>query len=336
MKKVTKKPFLVDVPVKINIWIRCDCQKKQWEIIKLARPSILFIQSDGGRNSTEWDAINKNRKMIDESIDWECQVYKFYEDHNNGLYTMDRKVSDFIWSKVDRCIFTEDDQLMSLSFFRYCAELLEKYKDDTRIECICGMNHLGICDKVTSDYFFARQGSIWGYATWRRARYNENTFDYFDDKYLMKLLKQRTKNNPIAWKRLNAYGKDDIYEGHKAGPEFWIEFDMYSQNRLQIIPKYNMISNIGCSYDSAHSTEYDDLPKNLKKVFKMELHEMNFPMKHAEYVIPDVYYEKKRNKIMLYNYSLLRRIIHRFLTFDFGYIFRKIFKKKKHKVSFEK
>lgn len=47
--KMDKKPWLVDVPVKVNIWIRPECQRKQFEALKQARPSILFIQSDGGR-----------------------------------------------------------------------------------------------------------------------------------------------------------------------------------------------------------------------------------------------------------------------------------------------
>ena len=90
----------------------------------------------------------RTEKIFDEEIDWECTVYKFYEDHNNGLYTMGRKVADFIWETVDRCIFLEDDHIPSISFFRYCAELLEHYKDDLRIECICGMNHLGKCENL--------------------------------------------------------------------------------------------------------------------------------------------------------------------------------------------
>lgn len=28
------KPYLVDVPVRVNIWIRPECQRKQFEIIK--------------------------------------------------------------------------------------------------------------------------------------------------------------------------------------------------------------------------------------------------------------------------------------------------------------
>ena len=55
------KPYLVDVPVKINIWIRPECQRKQFEVIKKARPSILFVTSDGGRNDQEWQLIYQNR-----------------------------------------------------------------------------------------------------------------------------------------------------------------------------------------------------------------------------------------------------------------------------------
>lgn len=113
------KPYLVDVPVKINIWIRTECQKKQFDVIKEARPSILFIQSDGGRNQKEWDAIYQNRKLIDEGIDWECTVYRLYEEKNNGLYTMSQKIDQLVWSKVNECIFLEDDQVPAVSYFKF-------------------------------------------------------------------------------------------------------------------------------------------------------------------------------------------------------------------------
>ena len=297
--------YEVDVPVRINIWIRPECQKKQFDVIKKAKPSILFIQSDGGRNEKEWAAIKANRKLIDEGIDWNCTVYRLYEDRNFGLYEMSKKTSALIWSKVDRCIFLEDDQIPSVSFFRYCAELLEKYKNDDRVECICGMNHLGVSKNVNSDYFFSRQGSIWGIATWKRIILGRQNFDYGKDPYIMKLLKQRTKKNRICWKRLNAYYKNTYYEGHVAGSEFWIEFDMYSQNRLQIIPKYNMINNVGCTSDGAHSDSLDQLPRGLRRIFNMKTYELRFPLKHAKYVIPDIEYEKKRNQIMGYNTPLL-------------------------------
>lgn len=311
--------------------------KKQFEVLKKARPSILFIMSDGGRNENEWKAIYANRKLIDEGIDWNCEVYRLYEDYNNGLYTMGKKMSDLIWSKVDRCIFLEDDQIPSISFFTYCAELLEKYKDDQRIECICGMNHLGVSENVTADYFFSRQGSIWGIATWKRVIDERNNFDYGKDPYVMELLRQRTKHNPIAWKRLNAYAKQDYYEGHVAGSEFWIEFDMYSQNRLQIIPKYNMISNIGFGGDSEHFHELRITYPSVRGIFNMKTYELDGPIKYAEYVIPDIEYEKKRNRIMIYNDPIgsiklnLFRIYVTIRYLDFTYVKKWIYRHLKKK-----
>lgn len=326
------KPYLVDVPVKVKIWIRPECQRKQFEVLKQARPSILFIQSDGGRNEKEWEAIYENRKLFDEGIDWECTVYKIYENKNLGLYAIGKKVAKVIWENVDRCISLEDDILPSVSFFKYCAELLEYYKDDMRIESICGMNHLGVSENVSSDYFFSRQGSIWGTATWKRSvEMRDKEFSYKDDPYVMDLLKQRTKRNPTFKRKMIGYTQDPLYDGHVAGSEFFRSLAMYQHNQLQIIPKVNLISNIGCTDDSAHADSLRNLPRGIRKIFNMKTYEMEFPLKHAKFVIPDVEYEKKRNRILGYNtpiVSLCRkceRALIKVFSGDIKFVFKKIF-----------
>lgn len=324
--------YLIDVPVKVNIWIRPECQRKQFEVIKKAKPSILFVISDGGRNDNEWDAINKNRKIYDTEIDWECEIYRLYEEKNLGMYVMGRKTQELVWSKVDRCIFLEDDILPSVSYFKFCAELLEKYKDDMRINVICGMNHMGVSESVNSDYFFSRQGSIWGCAMWKRTWLQYYDFAYGEDSYVMSLLKQRTRHNKIFWKRLNAYTENSTYEGHVAGDEFYFELSMYTQNQLQIIPKYNLIANIGCTSDAAHAGELEELPKKTRELFNAKTYDIIFPLKEARYVIPDVSYEKKRNYIMAYNYpvvSFIRKIERLFLIMKYKGISYTVDKAKK-------
>jgi hypothetical protein len=154
----------------------------------------------------------------------------------------------------------------------------------------------------------------------------------------MKTLKQRTKRNPIAWKRLVAYSKQKEYEGHVAGAEFWHEFNMYSQNRLQIVPKKNMICCIGCTDTSAHSAELKFLPKGVRKMFNMKTYETEFPMKHPKYVMPDVDYEKKRNRIVGYNAPIInlgRKTERVFLMMKNGK-FKDVIKKVKGKRKIEK
>ena len=330
--------YIVNVPVSITIWKRPNCQKRQWEIIKQVKPSVLFVFSDGGRNKEEWELINQNRKLIDEGIDWNCVVYKAYENHNNGLYTMIKKMFAFIWERVDRCIFLEDDQIPSESFFEYCSILLERYKNDERIECICGMNNVEKWESCDSDYFFSKQGSIWGLATWKRVAQNFWDFSYYKSEYTMKLLKKATKKNKTIWKRLIAYGKGQYYEGHIAGPEFWLEFDMYFKNTLQIIPKYNMINNIGFGDSSEHSRELRKLPKRIQKLYNMRTYEIDcLSLKHPNSIVNDCNYEKARNKTLYYNepfivsfFLKILRGIKYFFT-DFKYFISKFKRKEKER-----
>lgn len=287
------KPFLVDVPVRVNIWIRPECQKRQFEVLKKARPSVMFLISDGGRNEKEWDDIHKNREMIDNGIDWECTVYRLYEEKNNGLYSMSRKASELVWSNVDRCIFLEDDYVPSISYFSFCAELLEKYKDDLRIHAICGMNHSGIWENANSDYIFTKSGSIWGMAFWKRSVENRDyNFEYANDPYVMKLLRYHTKKNVGYYEQLEGYAKDSLYGGHMAGGEFFHALDVFSQSKMLIVPKCNMISNIGCTEDSAHASTYKLLPRGVRKCFNMKTYEIDREIKHPKYVIDDVYYDE--------------------------------------------
>ncbi len=307
-----KHPYLVDIAVRVNVWIRPECQRAQFEVLKKARPSKLFLISDGGRNENEWESIRQNRAMFDNEIDWDCTVYRIYEEKNNGLYTMSRKGAELIWATVDRCIFLEDDCVPSVSYFKFSAELLEKYKDDKRVLCICSMNQAEVWDKTDCDYFFAERGPIIGQAMWKRS-YMERDFEleYGKDPYTMNLLRKKLKKDPAYLKNIEGYAKNPRFGGHIPGGEFFGRLAVYSQNQLYIIPKYNMMCNIGCTANSEHAAEYKLLPKKIKKIFNMKTYEYNFPLKHPKYIIADEDYMKYEDDILCRNRpikSILRKI----------------------------
>ena len=289
---MSKRSFEVDVPVKFNIWIRPELQEKQFEAIKKAAPSILFIQSDGGRNDKEWEAILKNRKMIDEGIDWDCTVYRLYEDHNNGLYAMGAKMSALVWDTVDYCIFLEDDDIPAVSFFHFCKELLEKYKDDCRIFGICGFNPDNVTPEVKSDYFFTGEANPWGTATWKRAmNLRKESFEYLSDDYVKKLMRVHLGNR--TFKRAIACAKNGTIDGHPVGNEFLRGISRATQNALYIFPTRNLISNYGCGVDSVHSNSYNTLTRSEKKLFYSPVYEIDHEIIHPRYVIRDVLFEKR-------------------------------------------
>ena len=298
-------------------------------MLKKARPSILFVISDGGRNYEEWEIIRRNRKMFDEEIDWDCTVYRLYEETNRGMYTMILKMHDFIWSKVDRCIFMEDDIIPSVCFFRFCAEMFEKYLYDPRVFAICGMNHLGIHEECSSDYFFSRYGSVWGVGLWRRSYEEYYKLSFGDDPYTMGLLKSITSEHPSHWKQFKSIAETGEYDGHVPGDEFYMNSSVYSQHQLFIIPKRNMTSNIGCNKNATHGDSLDRLPKGIRRVFNMKTYETEFPLKEPIYMIPDTFYERKRNRIMALDHPIVSkyRRIERFLLVLFSGDFKLIIAK---------
>ncbi len=295
------KPWSVDVPVKLNVFIRPDKLKQVFSVVSEARPRILFLISDGPRKYLNSDEklILLSRQVV-EDIDWACEVHKLYYNDNQGMTKIGQMSRKYIFERVDRCIMLEDDVVPSISFFQFCAELLEKYKYDLRIHRICGMNHLGIYDNCNSDYFFSKEGSIWGYAIWKRTYDNfDYEFSYSQDAYIMKLLSKRAHKGKDMWKQYLRYSNGQAYKRMKAGPEFFYEAATNLHNQLNIVPTKNMISNIGVGKGSVHSADsLELLPKGISNLFFMKTYEYEFPLRHPKYVIEDHDYQNKVNKIM--------------------------------------
>ena len=291
------KEALVNVPVAIHAFIRPKMLEKQWAVIKEARPSVLIIRSDGPRASVPSDKekIAECRKIV-EDIDWECDVHKLYFEENQGMYNMIDISYEYIWSRFDRCIFLEDDQIPSVSYFKYCEYLLEKYKDDLRIHCIHGVNLCEKWDKTDADYFFAKVPVSSGKATWKRSfEMCENVLDYKDNAYVSNLM---YKTMPKYMKKqFKSFAETGTYANHRPGGEFFVRYAEICQNQLVIIPKYNLINNIGVGEGSTHTANnIKAMPKKLQKMYDMKTYEYEFPLKDAEFVIADVDFEKEREK----------------------------------------
>ena len=146
----------------------------------------------------------------------------------------------------------------------------------------------------------------------------------------MNLLRRRTGKNKEHWKEIESVAKTGIYSGHVPADEFFCSFSNYGQNQVLIIPKKNLICNIGVGSDAEHGDSLRRLPKAIRQVYYMQTYEIEFPLKHTNYVIPDEYYEKERNKILGVGHPLrsfyrkIERIFLVLLDFDFVYLVKKI------------
>ena len=199
---------------------------------------------------------------------------------------------------ADKCIVLEDDDVPSVSFFRFCKELLDKYENDTRISMIAGFNNEETTPDVPYDYFFATTFSIWGWASWRRVidQWDEH-YSFLDDAFSMKQLK-----NLIDTRR---YRKDFVYmcQRHREHGKPYYETIFHASilfgSGLSIVPTRNMINNLGATADSVHfGNSIHTLPRGYRRIFTMKRYEVDFPLKHPRYIIEHTAYKESVYRIM--------------------------------------
>jgi hypothetical protein len=213
------------------------------------------------------------------SVDWPCEVFTNFADKNLGCQERIISGLDWVFSLFEEVIILEDDCLPDLSFFPFCQELLERYRGDSRIAYISGINLVGNYLNTDDSYFFSEIGGIWGWATWRSEwqRYDRHLSEWprlRDKKMLSEIFKHP---KAIAyWTQIF----DAIFENR--GPNTWDYQWLYTclkNNSLTAVSSVNLITNIGFGPDATHTTERN--PR-----LTLPLAPMKFPLRHPSSFIP--------------------------------------------------
>lgn len=274
-----------DVPVLFCTFNRLECTRKVFERIREVKPTRLYLLSDGPRENVngEEEKVNAVRKYLEEHIDWECQVYKNFAEKNMGCG--ERMSSGISWAfeQEEKLIILEDDCLADLSFFRYCRELLDLYETNENVMLIGGYNPLGILEEDES-FIFTPIIEIWGWATWKRAwqQYDYNISDWKERNISTHMKAVMDEKEIKHYSNLFDY----VYT-HKIDTwDYQLQYLILQRGTLAIVPKRNMVMNIGFGNDATHT-------KTVPEELYNESHEMDFPMQIPKYIRNNEVYNKK-------------------------------------------
>jgi hypothetical protein len=269
-------------PVLFLVFNRPDTTKRVFEAIRQAQPSQLFVAADGPRenNPGEVERCKEARGIVQDGIDWDCEVKTLLRDKNMGCKVAVSSAIDWFFGQVKEGIILEDDCLPHPTFFGFCEELLDKYRDDERIGQISGDNFQFGRNRRKYSYYFSRYAHVWGWATWRRVWKNYDVDmklwpEIRDDGWLQGWL--GNKNLAEYWTRIF----EDVYQGKIDTWDYQWGFTCWSQNCLTVLPSVNLISNIGFSKDATHTTYEND------KSAGIPAEAMKFPLVHMPFVIRD-------------------------------------------------
>jgi hypothetical protein len=278
---------MFETPILFLVFNRPSYTKQVFEAIRSVRPKQLFIAADGPREKVPEDNINcQSVKDIVSNIDWDCEVKTLYREKNLGCGLAPSSAIKWFFDNVDQGIILEDDCLPSSSFFPFCQEMLELYKNDLRIHSIGGTNFFEKWNRGDDSYFFSNESGIWGWATWKRSW---DEYDYFVSKWknpeVAELFKLKFENS--IYKDVFVEGLNDLINNE--GVSFWdyqFVFSRIINSQFGIVPSLNLISNIGFGSEATHTFNEDSL------FSKIPAYELLFPLIHPKAIMIDLEYDR--------------------------------------------
>jgi hypothetical protein len=303
-------------PVLFIIFNRPDTTQRVFNAIREAKPTRLFVAADGPRDGNDSD-VEKclMAREIVKQVDWNCEVKMLFRDKNLGCKVAVSSAIDWFFDNVEEGIVLEDDCLPHITFFQFCHELLEKYRNDNRIMAISGDNFQPGRKRTGHSYYFAHYPFIWGWATWRRAwLYYDKDMKIWpeikDKNYLKDILVHSTAIG--YWSNIF----QTVYECKIDTWDYQWSFTCWIQNGLTIVPSANLVSNIGSGPEATHT-------KELGRIANLDIAPMEFPLKPPSFVIRDSKYDEFVDKKVYHNtaYWTLRRTISKTWV---GKIFRSL------------
>jgi len=245
--------FQLTTPVAFIIFNRPDTTERVFAEIAKARPPKLLVVADGPRGSRpgETEKCLKTRAIIDR-VDWPCEVLVNFSDVNLGCKNRVSSGIDWVFEQVEEAIILEDDCLPEPTFFRFCQELLEKYRHDERVSMISGDNFQFGQKRGDGSYYFSNFHHIWGWASWRRAwaGYDKGAAVWpkmRDGGWLNSLC--LGENGSQFWSK----NFQSVFDGDIDTWDYQWVLSSWTQGRLAIIPQVNLISNIGFGQDATHT-----------------------------------------------------------------------------------
>lgn len=245
---------MFETPILFIIFNRLDTTKQVFEKIREIKPKQFFIAADGPREGNESD-VQKCKEVRDwvlSNIDWDCDVKTLFQEKNLGCGRNPASAITWFFEQVEEGIILEDDCIPSKSFFSFCEELLEKYRNNTQVFVIGG-NNFQEKPIGRASYYFSAYGHIWGWATWRRAWQH---FDYELQTYDETILQKSLQSYFIKQQQIEYWLR--IYRDMKSNPVYHIwDFQwtiaQWCNNAINIIPNVNLVRNIGFGEDATHT-----------------------------------------------------------------------------------
>lgn len=303
---------MFNIPILLVTFNRLDTTKRVFESIKKIQPEKLYVSSDGPRSNKKDEDIKVKevRDYILASIDWDCTIITLFRDKNlgckKGVYT----AIDWFFEHEEMGIILEDDCLPTPMFFKFCETLLIRYKDDTRVMSISGTNYTNFT--INTDYRYSNYTLTWGWATWKRAW---KKFDP-DIHSVIQFKNNKEINNFFITKEEKKFFEKLFSIVHHGENSIWDAQWFYTCliNGVNILPKENMVQNIGFGPDATHTFNVKD---------KLNFAEVSQNICKSDFKSPDFFIVNRKDDYKVFKYYFYSSFFNKLRYYTLKFLYKK-------------
>ena len=293
--------FQLTTPVAFIIFNRTDTTERVFAEIAKAKPPKLLVVGDGPRPNCSGEAkkVAATRAII-KRVDWDCEVLTNFSEVNLGCKRRVSSGIDWVFEQVPEAIILEDDCLPDPTFFRFCQEMLERYRHDQRIGMISGDNFQFGRHRNGDSYYFSKYVHIWGWASWRDRWVG--SYDVTMARW-PRIRDEGGLADMVGDTREAAYWQsifDRVHNGEIDTWDYQWVLANWMEARMSIIPAVNMISNVGFDENATHTTGNSDLA-NLAR------NQIGFPLAHPPGVFRNIQADQFSDR-MYFRIPLTKRV----------------------------
>lgn len=288
---MTNSSETLKTPILFLVFNRPSCTEKVFKSISAARPSKLYVAADGPRLDVTNEAnVCQEVREIATKINWDCEVRTLFREQNLGCKNAVSGAIDWFFEHEEEGIILEDDCLPASSFFTFCSQMLQHYRDDEQVMMVSGNNFQDGKIRGDASYYFSSIPHIWGWATWRRAwKFYDKSFGMsngFSDA-CVPCIPYEDENIVLSWQyafALTYFKKVNTWDYQ------WV-YTIFSKKGLSIAPQVNLVRNI----DLDGGTHTRDAASRIGFMELGELGELVHPSKVRLYELADLYEYEKQN-----------------------------------------
>jgi hypothetical protein len=298
------------IPILIISYRRAEKLRRVIEELNQLGCEKIYVFNDFAKTAAEIDKNEETRELINTQIKAQVLKKKF-ANKNLGCRHGPETAINWFFEHEEMGIILEEDCLPSEDFFRFCEELLIKYKDESSILQINGTNLIAeYIQQKENSYYLSSVTSAWGWASWRRAwaLYSLSVAKYgelksagklgtiYSDKEIRKL--RTSEIESVLYKNFDAW-------------DFLWRFTV-NLNGFALTPKFNLVQNIGFDEEATHTLTYDQ--KEVKEFEKIQWPLVHPPLKYDRRLDMLFYKKLYPNLFQSRRQTITKKIIALFKT----------------------